>query len=48
MMLKEKWGDQEVIWEEKDLNGGCLVGCAPVIGGLIFFILFLLVKWLLG
>lgn len=22
-MLKEKWGDQKVIWEEKNLNGGC-------------------------
>lgn len=47
MMLKEKWGDQEVIWEEKDLNGGCWVGClAPLIGMFIMFLILLLAEWL--
>lgn len=46
MMLKEKWfGDQEIIWEEKDLNYGCgtiLLICLS--GPVIFLILLGIIK----
>jgi len=44
-MLKEKWGDQEIIWEEKDLNLGCgTILLATISGPLIFLVLLCLVK----
>lgn len=46
MLLKEKWGKQEVIWETKDFNNcGCLNFLAPFIGMLIMLLILIISRY---